>query len=148
MLTGEQVVDGVEIGVTGNITEAWQVFGGAVWMDSTIESSAVADENDNNLALTPETSYNLWTTYRLPIGLTVGGGIQYMDNVYRNATNQTEAPSYTLVNLTAAYELNDNITLRLNVDNVTDEAYVSNVGGGHFIPGPGRSAFVTADMSF
>lgn len=148
VLTGEQVVDGVEIGVTGNITEAWQVFGGAVWMDSTIESSAVADENDNNLALTPETSYNLWTTYRLPIGLTVGGGIQYMDNVYRNATNQTEAPSYTLVNLTAAYELNDNITLRLNVDNVTDEAYVSNVGGGHFIPGPGRSAFVTADMSF
>lgn len=148
VLEGKQIVDGLEVGVTGNITEAWQVFAGAAWMDSSIEASAVADEVDNNLALTPETSYNLWTTYRLPFRLTVGGGVQYMDNVYRNATNTTTAPSYTLVALTAAYEVNENITLRLNVDNVADKAYISNVGGGHFVPGPGRSAFLTADLSF
>ena len=148
VLEGKQIVEGLEIGVAGNITEAWQVFAGAVWMDSTIKASAVPDEVDNNLAMTPETSYNLWTTYRLPFGLTVGGGVQYMDNVYRNAVNTQAAPSYTLLGLLAAYEVNDNITLRLNVDNVTNEAYISNVGGGHFIPGPGRSGFVTADLSF
>lgn len=148
ILAGEQVVEGVEIGVAGNITEAWQVFAGAAWMDSSIEASAVADEVDSNMVLTPETSYNLWTTYRLPFGLTIGGGVQYMDNVFRNAANTTQAPSYTLVSATAAYAVSDNVTLRLNVDNLTDEGYISNVGGGHFIPGPGRSAFVTADLSF
>ncbi|MDR2877110.1 MAG: TonB-dependent siderophore receptor [Chromatiales bacterium] len=148
VLDGKQIVDGVEIGISGNITQEWQVFAGAAWMDSDIKASALSSEVNNSLALTPETSYNLWTTYRLPFNLTIGGGVQYMDAVYRNTTNITRAPSYTVTSLMASYPVNDAITLRLNVDNVTDEAYVANVGGGHFIPGPGRSAFVTADLRF
>ncbi len=148
VLEGEQRVEGIELGLTGNITEAWQVFAGIARMRSRIEASAATGETGSDLALTPEKAYNLWTTYRLPIGLTVGGGVQYVDNVYRNATNTTEAPSYTLVDLIASYAFSEAITLRLNVNNVTDEAYIANVGGGHFIPGAGRSAFVTADLSF
>lgn len=148
VLDGKQRVQGIELGAAGNITEAWQVFGGVALMKSRIEESATPGETGGDLALTPKKSYNLWTTYRLPVGLTLGGGVQYVDNVYRNATNTTEAPSYTLVDLIVGYAFSDALTLRLNVNNVTDEAYISNVGGGHFIPGPGRSGFVTADLSF
>lgn len=148
VLEGKQKVEGIELGLAGNITESWQVFGGVARMRSRIEASAATGETGSDLALTPEKSYNLWTTYRLPIGLTVGGGVQYVDNIYRNATNTTEAPSYTLVDLIVSYAFSEALALRLNVNNVTDEAYISNVGGGHFIPGAGRSAFVTADLSF
>jgi catecholate siderophore receptor len=34
------------------------------------------------------------------------------------------------------------------VDNLTDEDYIDRVGGGHFIPGWGRSAVLSATMTF
>jgi len=31
---GEQIVQGIEVGIAGNLTDRWKVFGGALWMDS------------------------------------------------------------------------------------------------------------------
>jgi catecholate siderophore receptor len=58
------------------------------------------------------------------------------------------APGYWLADLTAAYHLNEQLTLRLNINNLTDERYIDRVGGGHFIPGAGRSAMMTMDVGF
>jgi catecholate siderophore receptor len=33
--------------------------------------------------------------------------------------------------------------VRLNAFNLFDERYIDQVGGGHFVPGPGRSAIAT-----
>ncbi len=35
----------------------------------------------------PSRPFNIWATYEFPWKLTLGGGAQYMDSVYRNATN-------------------------------------------------------------
>jgi catecholate siderophore receptor len=80
--------------------------------------------------------------------LTLGGGVQFMDSVYRNALNTLEAPSYWLVNATAAYAINQRLTLRMNAYNLADEEYVDRVGGGHFVPGPGRYGMLTLDVNF
>jgi catecholate siderophore receptor len=80
--------------------------------------------------------------------LTLGGGVQFMDSVYRNALNTLEAPSYWLLNATAAYALNRKLTLRLNAYNLADGDYVDRVGGGHFVPGPGRYGMLTLDVRF
>jgi catecholate siderophore receptor len=42
----------------------------------------------------------------------------------------------------------DHLTLRLNVNNLADERYIDRVGGGHFIPGPGRSVALTTGIGF
>jgi catecholate siderophore receptor len=68
--------------------------------------------------------------------------------VFRNTANTTSVPSYWLLNATAAYGVNENLTLRLNANNLTDEDYVDRVGGGHYVPGPGRSFGLTADVAF
>lgn len=47
-----------------------------------------------------------------------------------------------------AYQASKNLTLRLNVYNLTDEEYVDRVGGGHIVPGPARSAVLTASLIF
>jgi catecholate siderophore receptor len=39
--------------------------------------------NGDQLAFTPNVSGNIWTTYRLPFGLTVGGGVQYVGSSYQ-----------------------------------------------------------------
>jgi catecholate siderophore receptor len=46
----------------------------------------------------------------------------------------------------ASYPVTQKLTLRLNLANVANERYIDRVGGGHFIPGPSRSATLTADL--
>jgi catecholate siderophore receptor len=148
VLTGEQVVSGIELGISGHINRNWTAFGSFAFMNSDIAASNTPTELDNALALTPEKTLSLWTTYELPKNITLGGGVQYMDSVFRNATNTAAVPSYWLLNTVVSYAVNQNFTLRLNGNNMTDEEYVDRVGGGHYIPGAGRTVFVTLGINY
>jgi catecholate siderophore receptor len=148
VLQGEQTVDGVELGATGNLGRRVSIFAGYAHMRSEIEASNTAAEIGGALPQTPENTFNVWLTLRLPHDVTLGGGAQYMDAVYRNAINTLSVPSYWLLNATAAYAVNSKLTLRFNAYNLADEDYVDRVGGGHYVPGPGRYAMLTADVRF
>ena len=39
----------------------------------------------------------------------------------------TEQPAYTLINLMARYEINENVSISLNANNVTDEKYLNSL---------------------
>jgi catecholate siderophore receptor len=148
VLAGEQVVNGLEVGASGRITRQWSVFSGYAYMQSEIAASNTSAELGNALALTPSHTLSLWTMYDLPRGVSVGGGANYMDAVFRNATNATSVPSYWLLNALASYAVNSHLTLRLNGQNLADVEYVDRVGGGHYIPGPGRQIMLTTDVRF
>jgi catecholate siderophore receptor len=148
VLDGEQRVEGFELGLTGNLTERWSVLASYAHLDSEFVASANPLEEGAALAFVPESSFNVWSEGRLPRGFTLGAGAQFMDSVFRNATNTAEVPSYWLVSAMAAYEVSRALTLRLNVNNIADERYVDRVGGGHYIPGAGRSVTVNAELDF
>jgi catecholate siderophore receptor len=148
VLEGEQTVRGVEVGVSGTLTSRWTALLSYALMDSEITASANDAEEGGNLALVPESTFSAWTTYRLPREVTVGGGVQYMDAVYRNTLNTQRVPSYWLTNALVSYGVNSHLTLRLNAQNLTDEQYVDRVGGGHYIPGPRRQVTLSADVGF
>jgi catecholate siderophore receptor len=150
-LSGEQRVQGLELGLAGTITDEWHVFGGYTYMDSEILSSVSALELGNEVSNTPKHSFSLWTTYDLPKGFTIGAGTQFVDSRYSNHTNRNtrqQSPSYTLVDAMVAYKVNENLTLQLNGKNLFDEDYVDRLGGGHFVPGEGRSFVLSAAMTF
>jgi catecholate siderophore receptor len=148
VLQGEHRVQGIEVGLSGRLTRQWSVFTGYAFMDSVIAASNTVAEIDNALALTPNHTFNLWTTYELPLGLSIGGGAQYMDAVFRNATNATRVPSYWLTNALVSYKVNQFMTVRFNGQNLADKYYVDRVGGGHYIPGAGRQLIVSSDFHF
>jgi catecholate siderophore receptor len=124
----------------------WTTIVNYAFMRSRIERSNTVAEIDQNLALTPEQTLSLWSTFELPGGVGVGGGAQYMDSVFRNATNTAIVPGYWLVNATASYAVNSHLTVRFNATNLANEQYVDRIGGGHYIPGPGRQMIVTATI--
>jgi catecholate siderophore receptor len=148
VLEGKQRVQGVEVGIAGSITEEWQVSGGYAFMHSEILESLNTAEEGNELANTPQHTFSLWTTYRLPWNLELGGGARYTGTRFSANNNLREAPDYWTGDLMLAYYATKNLTLRLNVYNVTDEEYIDRVGGGHIVPGPARSAVLTASMAF
>ena len=152
----EQQVDGIELSVTGLITPHWQVFAGYSYLDSEFAKSVAPGQQDATLQWTPRNSGNLWTTYQLPLGFSIGGGARYMDTVARSSstaptgTGAPSAPAYWVYSATGAWQANDRVTLRLNVNNVTDEVYAIglNNNGGRYNPGPERSYLLSADFAF
>ncbi|MES2709592.1 MAG: TonB-dependent siderophore receptor [Verrucomicrobiota bacterium] len=148
VLDGEQRVQGVEFGVAGKITDWWSVFGGYTYLDSEVKSSRNPLEVGNDLSNTPQNSLSLWTTFDLPGRVSLGGGAQFVDSRWNNNLEQREAPSYWTFDAMASWQVTKNVGLRLNVYNLADERYIDRVGGGHFVPGAGRSATLTASISF
>ncbi len=134
VLEGEQRVTGIELGASGRISRPVDAAWRLLVMSSDIEASNTPAEVDNALAMVPEHTFNLWTTYEFPWKLTLGGGVQYMDSVFRNAANSASVPSYWLLNTLVSYEVNRHLTLRLNGTNLADEEYVDRIGGGSLHP--------------
>ncbi len=137
--------DGLEFEVTGSLTEKWDIFSGIGLMDSRIDIPAnpaatqMVGQTPSNA--TPYT-FNLWTTYQLPYGWKVGGGITGMGR--RNVYGQTGA-SYNAPNWVPAQSQVDGLiqydakqyTVRLNAYNLFNQTnYVSLYeNGGFAVPG-------------
>ncbi|HEY6816759.1 MAG TPA: TonB-dependent siderophore receptor [Croceibacterium sp.] len=143
VLDGKQRVDGFELGATGRLTENWSIIASYSYLDSEVLESNTASEVGNRLGNVPDHSGSLWTTYELDSGWEFGGGARYVGTRYTNVSNTREIEPYWVVDATVAYEFEGGTALRLNLFNIFDERYIDQVGGGHFVPGPGRSAVAT-----
>lgn len=151
VLDGEQTIQGIEFGVVGSLTKEWKVFANYTYMDSEIDESNVNADVGAEFGNVPEHSASVWMTYSLPWNIEVGAGASFVGDRFNNLSsnaNVREAPDYWLFDAMASYRVSENFTLRLNVYNLADEEYIDRVGGGHFIPGPGRSATLTASLRF
>ncbi|WP_039968018.1 TonB-dependent receptor [Pseudomonas chlororaphis] len=130
-LAGKQRVQGVEIGVTGHVTEQWDVFANYTFLDSeTLKAANTTSgiaRKGQALGNTPPRSLNLWTTYELPAGWTLGYGTRYVSE--RNVTSSTRAKldAYWVHNAMLGYKVNHNLDLQLNVNNLFDKDYVERV---------------------
>jgi outer membrane receptor for monomeric catechols len=59
--------------------------------------------------------------------ITVGGGVNYVDKVYANVANNKYAPAYTRFDAMASYVVSRNVTLQLNIQNLTNKLYFDKV---------------------
>ena len=144
-----QLVKGVTIGAMGRVTDRWEVFANLGFIDSEQQTQNVANSG-RQLTLTPKWSSSIWSTYRFPVGLSFGGGIRHTDEVWINAANTIRSPGYHLVDALTEYEVNEHLSLRLNIYNLTNESYIRNVNnnGGRYNPGHPRSALLTSHVTF
>ena len=125
---GLQVHNGVELVLTGKVTDNLTIMGGGTLMDIGVEKS-------NNPALEGKKPTNaasrmgkIYAEYALPWipGLSLTGGIYYTGERYGNAANTDKIPSYTLYDIGARYTtrvLDKALTVRLNVINLTGKNY-------------------------
>jgi catecholate siderophore receptor len=160
---GDKQVKGIELGVSGNITKEWSVFGGYTHLNAIVENNgyvtngvingvtqyAPSPYNGNQFPTTPKNSASLWTSYLVTPAITVGGGVNYVDKVYANVANNKYAPAYTRFDAMASYVVSRNVTLQLNIQNLTNKLYFDKVSSPHYAGvAPGRSATLTANMKF
>lgn len=160
---GKIRVTGVELGMVGQITNFWQVSAGIASMDtkqldqaSHNATTGVTTQN-SGVRWSPDLTATLWTSYTLG-DFTLGGGARYVgdqdrliaEGADRSTTNMPEIPSYWVADAMAAYRINENVNLRLNVYNLFDEEYIAtlNNSGARAVLGTPRSAMLTTEFDF
>ena len=148
VLDGEQRVQGIELGFTGAVTDTWHITGGYTYLDSEILESRSAAEVGKELSNTPENSFSLWSVHDIPGGFQFGLGTNFVDTRFNNNTNTREADSYWLYNAMLGYVVNENLSVQLNVYNLADKEYLDRIGGGHAVPGTGRSVTLSTRFVF
>ncbi len=153
--TGKKRVQGVEIGLTGEIMRNWLVSAGYTRMSTSVESGKlVTADGTSGLNYTPKQAFTSWTSYTFGSGLRIGGGARFVDQLKRGTDGAIGTPqyaeSYWVVDATAAYPVSKNIDLQLNVYNIGDKAYVAaiNKSGYRYTPGSPRAASLTANFKF
>lgn len=154
---GKKQVQGVELGVVGQLTENWSLSAGLAKMDTEVKQGT-ATQTGAAISWSPELTFTTWTTYKLPSGLSIGGGARYVDSVVRTINNNANpallnmlsAPDYWVIDAMASYELGANAALQLNLYNLADEDYSAslNNSGARYIPGTPRSARLTLSVLF
>jgi len=175
ILTRKRRTNGVEIEVTGKVTDRWDVFAGIALLDARVIKAAqnVAAGNVYSYAdarvegqrarNTPIGTLNIWTTYALTDAWKIGGGIEAKGERYAYQPgsanlsgsfvgghfNPNSAPGYARVDLMASYE-QPKWAVRLNVKNLLDKEYYDAVydNGGLVTPGNRRQAIVTTEYKF
>ncbi|MTW12384.1 TonB-dependent siderophore receptor [Pseudoduganella eburnea] len=159
---GKKTVRGVEFGVSGSLANNWQVFGGATWLDAEVGDNGYTNVgttaapvwvkspyDGNTFPGVPKTSASLWTSYTVLPGLTIGGGVNYSAKIWANINNTKYVPAYTRLDAMASYEVNKNISLQLNVQNLTDKFYFDKSVSNHYAQvAAGRTAILTANFHY
>jgi len=175
-LDGEARVDGFTVGLSGLISNNWSVFANYTYLDSEVIRNVsdycyanpgvglctggnVSDPDfvaGDPLLATPKNAMSFWTTYDLTRQWQFGYGATYQGEVTVQQHSATKPSGeldsyggYTTHRLMAAYRVNKDFTLQLNVNNLTDRLYYTRIrNNGWATPGDARSIVLNASFRF
>ena len=157
---GQTRVRGIELGFSGAITPAWNIYGGYTFLDSKLIRGGRKDigAEGQDLPNTPRNAFSLWSTYKVLPELTLGGGAYYVDKVYGNADAGVDAsgapkarwvPSYWRFDAMAKYKFSSHLALQLNVLNVFDQTFYTRARPkNHAALGTGRAALLSVRLRY
>ena len=153
---GTTRVKGAELGIAGKLTDAWSIFGGYTYMDGRVLESAFNTVTNsfisspgNVLANVPHNTFALTSTYAITPALTVGGSVYYVGSRFTTAADFGRVPGYWRFDLLGNYKIDETFSLQANIYNIADTKNFETITGfGAAIPGPGRSAILTARIAF
>jgi catecholate siderophore receptor len=152
--TGKYRVRGVELGISGNLTDRLSLSGGATVMQSEILESGNAANIGAAFANIAHDQFNLLAKYQVSDRLSIGGQATWRGEILGGtfaATNGNVLPSYWRLDAIAEYELTETAVLSMRVDNLTDATYYDAFyrSGTPFVYiAPGRSASISVKMKF
>ncbi|MFJ1257446.1 TonB-dependent receptor [Cupriavidus sp. CuC1] len=153
-MAGDKRVDGIELGFSGNVTDQWAVFGGythlkSEWRKNGGSGSDFGASDGHSFPNTPSDSFSVWSTYQPFPNLTLGGGAYYVSKVWGSQARNNWVPSYWRFDAMAAYRLNKNVTLQLNVMNLADKVYYNQAYPAHYASiAPGRAAIFNVNLRY
>ena len=125
------LTQGYELEINGKLTDNWNAYFGY--------THSKGEKPDNTVLNTtnPKDQFKLFTSYQLSgalDNLKLGGGYRWQSNSYDEVKNpvygavEVNQPSYGIASLMANYQMNEQLSVSLNIDNLFDKHYYSQIG--------------------
>jgi catecholate siderophore receptor len=157
--SGQQRTEGYELGLQGEVTPAWQVYGGYAHLDGRIRKPITSGTSataasvvpaGSKIGLVPEHTVSLWNKVNLGGGWATGLGVIHQSSSYTSFNNTVKLPGFTRFDGALFYELDSRkIRVALNVENLFDKKYFPTVDGDNNIsPGAPRTVRVSLSTAF
>jgi len=155
-------IEGVDLGLSGNITEDWSVFSGLVLMRSKVTESHTAPANATMyatniglpLANIAHESFNMLTKYKLDRTWEIGGQATYMSKIFGGtlaANAGTMLPDHWRFDGFVEANINKNVTMKVSVNNIFNKLYYDAFYRSlspFTMVAPGRAAYLTLTAKF
>ncbi|OUS12563.1 hypothetical protein A9Q89_05495 [Gammaproteobacteria bacterium 53_120_T64] len=149
---GEARYRGVELSGKANFGEHWLLGASAMWLDATSEKTTGGALDGKPIESVARKQLRLYSEYSVPSStLVLTGGLQYTGKRPVDNAGQWYVDGITLFDLGARYKLNINrqlVTLRLNIENLTDEAYWVTERSGDLQQGAPRTVKLGMQVDF
>ncbi len=126
VLTGSSRAKGIELSLVGRVTDGLDVSLGYTLQDGEITATTTAAPAGRRLAQLPRHQLSAWGRYNFTPQFGFGLGVIHQSSQYATISNAVRMPAFTRIDAAFYYDVNDRVTLQVNVENLTDTGYFPN----------------------
>jgi catecholate siderophore receptor len=138
--TGAQRTTGFELGVTGDVTSAWQLVAGVSSQRARITSRTSAGAEGATVPLVPSSTFSIWNRVQVAPMVAVGAGAVHQARMYAALDNSVTLPAFTRYDGALYVSLPLRTRAQLNVENLFDSRYyATSHGNNNIMPGASRT---------
>lgn len=125
--TGAYKVEGIELGLAGNITTQLSAHAGLAIMDSEVTKTVTASNKGKELANLPKKTASVLLSYKFTPKFAFGGTVTYQSSKFSGSPESVagnyKVPAYSTLDLFASYKITRQLSARVNVNNVFNKTY-------------------------
>ncbi|WP_198083565.1 TonB-dependent siderophore receptor [Variovorax sp. E3] len=159
ILSKGQRTQGLELGLSGNITPAWSVAGGYSYTDAKFSADTSATIRAGaTVGMVPKHTLALWNRYDFSPMWGAGLGVIRQSKMFASSQQivttgspfpNVTLPGYTRVDAAVFFTLNKNMQMQLNVENLFNKRYFLNANSNtNITPGSPRAFRVSLNAKF
>jgi catecholate siderophore receptor len=149
-LAGEQQVQGLSLNVSGSLLPDLLISGGYTYLDSEeVKTAPGLDNLGRPLLNVAKNNFSLWLNYAVTTDLEFGAGARFVDErLARNVSPINRAPRYWAYDAMSKYSVNEHVTVKLSITNLTDELYYDQLHPFHVVPGAGLAGVFALNLDY
>ena len=121
----DEEITGLEVQLQGQINDAWLLTAGYSYL-----TGDDVDEFGNDTGLRPrelpKNTFSVWNSFQATSQFGIGIGLTYQDESFADNGNTVTLPSFTRLDLSAHFDVNEKLRVQLNIENFTDQLYFPN----------------------
>ena len=147
--TGAQRSTGLELGVSGKVTDRWETVATLAVQSARITRQTSAAPVGRHAALTPEFTASLWNKVEVSPRLALGLGVIHQGDMFASISNTVTLPGFTRVDGAVFLRVGEAYRLQLNVENLADITWSPTSHGDNNIqPGAPRTVRISISRGF
>lgn len=148
--TGLTRTKGGELGLSGYVTDEWQIYAGYANTNSKIENAGTnLARVGNSVEATPRHTFSIWNRYQLTDMWGVGLGVIHQSSWFAEAGNAVTIPGFTRADAAIYLNLDENWSAQLNVQNIFNEDYwITTHNDDNISYGAPRAAYVSVKAKY